>query len=260
MIVLEHPKKQRIKVAVFDFDGTLSTLRCGWESVMEPLMLECICEGTPDEESRGLVKEYISSSTGIQTILQMKALCEMVRERGRTPLSPWEYKAEYNRRLMKNVTKRREDALSGNGEKYLIKGCQKFLERLKSNNVRIFAASGTDDADVKLEAKALGLFDYFDEIAGAMPMSEDCSKEATLRRLMEESGNDGLLVVGDGPVEIRLGRSVGASTLGIVGREAELCGYDPVKVKRLTDAGAHVLCDCFQNADEIFSEIEGGIR
>ena len=38
-----HPErmpKGKIKAAIFDFDGTCSTLRCGWERVMEPLMLE----------------------------------------------------------------------------------------------------------------------------------------------------------------------------------------------------------------------------
>ena len=28
-----------VKVAIFDFDGTISTLRCGWEQVMEEIML-----------------------------------------------------------------------------------------------------------------------------------------------------------------------------------------------------------------------------
>lgn len=35
----ERPK---LKVTLFDFDGTISTLRCGWEDIMEPLMLEII--------------------------------------------------------------------------------------------------------------------------------------------------------------------------------------------------------------------------
>lgn len=39
--LIKH-EKTTIKAAVFDFDGTISTLRCGWEEVMEPLMLECI--------------------------------------------------------------------------------------------------------------------------------------------------------------------------------------------------------------------------
>ena len=256
MIILENAKKRKISAAVFDFDGTLSTLRCGWEHVMEPLMLEVIYGDNPTEEEVRTVREYISASTGIQTILQMKWICEMVEKRGGSPLSAWDYKAEYNRRLMENVLKRREEAKLS-PEKFLMKGGPEFLMRLKERGVKIYAASGTDDADVKLEAEALGIAKYFDEIAGALPFSEDCSKEATLKRLIGEGGSDGLIVVGDGPVEIRLGREAGATTVGIVGKESELSGYDDVKIKRLTAAGAHILCDCFEEADKIFEFIEG---
>ena len=40
-----HPEKRpggKIRAAIFDFDGTFSTLRHGWERVMGPLMLEMI--------------------------------------------------------------------------------------------------------------------------------------------------------------------------------------------------------------------------
>ena len=258
MIHLDSFLPQPIKVAVFDFDGTLSTLRCGWERVMEPMMLEFIAGEHPDEATVREVREYISASTGIQTILQMKHLCEMVASHGGKPLSPWEYKAEYNRRLMENVSLRRREASEGKREAYLMVGAEDFLRALKARGVRMFAASGTDDADVKEEARTLGLFGYFDEIAGAMPMSEGCSKEATLRRLIEEGGSEGLLVVGDGPVEIRLGRQVGAVTLGGVGNEETRRGVDPIKVDRLTAAGAHLLIDCFADPERILYAIEKG--
>ena len=78
MIILEDCKKTKIKTAVFDFDGTISTLRSGWESVMEPLMTEVLFGDNPTEAEITMVKEYISASTGIQTILQMKWICEIV--------------------------------------------------------------------------------------------------------------------------------------------------------------------------------------
>ena len=83
--------KSTIKAAVFDFDGTISTLRRGWEEVMEPLMLECISGGknVSDELARE-VRDYIDRSTGIQTILQMKWLSgRVVRENPGAPSDPW---------------------------------------------------------------------------------------------------------------------------------------------------------------------------
>ncbi len=257
MIVLENCNKQKITAAVFDFDGTLSTLRCGWEQVMEPLMVDLLYGGTCTEAQRAEIKAYISASTGIQTILQMKWIGEQLTKMGKEAASPWEYKAEYNRRLMEQVEKRRQYAAAGHEDAFLMKGGKAFLEALKAQGVKIYAASGTDDADVKKEAEILGIAHLFDEIAGAKPFSEDCSKEATLKRLIGNGADGGLLVVGDGPVEIRLGREFGAATVGIAGRESELCGFDEVKCERLRKAGAHVLCDCFENADEIFAFLEG---
>ena len=257
MIVLEECRKTKIKSAVFDFDGTVSTLRSGWETVMEPLMLEILYGDSPKREETKRVKDYISASTGIQTILQMKWICEELTRMGKTPKSPWDYKAEYNERLMQTVRERRARAEGGYADEYLMKGAREFLLELKRRGVKIYAASGTDDADVKEEARILGLYDLFDGVEGAKPRSEDCSKEATLRRLIAEGGTDGLIVVGDGPVEIRLGREAGAATVGIAGREADRCGFDEVKCERLKKAGAHMLCDSFENINEIFEFLEG---
>ena len=72
--LIKH-EKTTIKAAVFDFDGTIPTLRCGWEEVMEPLMLECISgEKKASDELVREVRDYIDRSAGIQTILQMKWL------------------------------------------------------------------------------------------------------------------------------------------------------------------------------------------
>ena len=131
MIVLEECKKTRIKTAVFDFDGTISTLRCGWENVMEPLMTEILYGSTQTAEQIGVVRDYISASTGIQTILQMKWICEQLTAMGREPLSPWDYKEEYNRRLLQMVEVRRAHAASGAAKEYLMKGSREFLLRLK---------------------------------------------------------------------------------------------------------------------------------
>ena len=42
--------RKPVRAVLFDFDGTISTLRCGWEAVMKPLMLEMISGGKPFDE------------------------------------------------------------------------------------------------------------------------------------------------------------------------------------------------------------------
>lgn len=257
MIVLENHTKKTIKAAVFDFDGTISTIRCGWEEVMEPLMLSYLSVKTGEtEELRKTVRDYIDKSTGIQTILQMKWLAEQaVLADPDASNDPWSYKSEYNKLLMQKIESRIRDAEAGNKESYLIYGSVCFLSRLHDMGIRMFAASGTDVADVRHESAALGVDHFFDRIEGAMPMSESCSKEATLRSLISESGfaPENIIVIGDGPVEIKLGREFGTLTLGIASDEQKRIGYNERKIERLKAAKAHAITDSFAAADEILA-------
>ncbi|MBQ8509825.1 MAG: HAD family hydrolase [Clostridia bacterium] len=257
MIILhEHKKLPHIDAAVFDFDGTLSELRTGWESVMEPLMVECI-PGDRDEIT-ARVRAYIDESTGIQTIHQMRWLSDQVAKSGGKALDPWDYKTEYNRRLMVEVGRRRQSIADGRASRgdYLVPGAEEFLAELCAGGTSLYAASGTDDADVKAEAAILGLDRYFAEIAGAPAGSDRCSKEAVLERLMTANRGANLLVVGDGRVEIALGRDAGALTLGICyGKNLNADGLEADKARRLTGAGAHALVYDFTNLKEILTWI-----
>jgi len=238
---------QKVEAIVLDFDGTISTLRHGWEQVMEPMMVEMICGKTePTEELRREVAAYIDESTGIQTIHQMKWLAKTACEKGLNPEAvedPWFYKAEYNRRLMEQV-QQRLDRLEGGidkPEQYLMKGSMEFLKTLYDQGVKLYVASGTDHADVVREATALGVAKYFTTISGAQPGSEGCSKEAIIESLLKGLPGDRLAVIGDGKVEIRLGREAGARTVGVASDEDKLCGINPVKKQRLENAGADML-------------------
>jgi phosphoglycolate phosphatase-like HAD superfamily hydrolase len=251
----------KLKVALFDFDGTLSTLRYGWESIMEPMMLEMISGPFPaDPELLAIVREYIDQSTGIQTIFQMQWLADMVKKLGRNPdLSddPWWFKAEYLRRLREPVNKRIRSIQSGQKipEDYLISGSRTFLEALSCSGMSLYVASGTDHAAVVREVDLLGLKHFFSEIVGAPQGKMDCSKESLLRKLISERHLEGseIVVIGDGKVEIALGREVGALTLGVASDEAELSGMNPVKRGRLIQAKAHAIVGDFGQLDQITS-------
>jgi len=255
----EFTSRPAVQAVLFDFDGTISTLRCGWEAVMKPLMLEMISGGKGyDEALEKEVDDYINESTGIQTIHQMKWLAETVHERGNNPgapTDPWWYKGEYNRRLMENVGKRVEALKDGSAAKetYLIEGSEAFLKTLCEKGVKLFVASGTDHPDVVNEATALGLAQYFTEIAGAPLGSENCSKEKVIADLIEKEGLNGdqFAVIGDGKVEIRLGNEAGARTIGLASDEENLHGVNPVKRERLIKAGADVICGDFNELTEI---------
>ncbi|MBQ6466891.1 MAG: HAD family hydrolase [Clostridia bacterium] len=246
----------KIKAAVFDFDGTISTLRCGWEKVMGPMMLEYLSPGKePDKALIDEVSRYIDESTGIQTVYQMQWLSEKAEKLTGVFHDAWYYKDEYNRRLMESVEIKKEAIEKGKSDpsEYTIAGAVDFLKELKNKGIALYLASGTDHCDVKLEAELLGVAGFFDEICGAPERKALCSKEAVLKKLFSEKHFSGreLLVIGDGKVEIALGKQYGAFALGAATDEEKRCGVNPVKRNRLIIAGADVITGDFSDTNRI---------
>jgi len=241
-----------IKIAVFDFDGTISTLRFGWEDVMRPMMLEFISGGSDfGDELIKKVDSYIDESTGIQTVYQMMWLRDEVEKAGfgKSERDEWWYKREYNRRLMEQVQTKISLLESGkaNAGDYIIAGAKEFLSELKNNGTVLYLASGTDHKDMSREAELLGVYDMFSEVRGAPENAAACSKEAVLGKLFEEMNvsPENVLVVGDGKVEIALGAKYGAITLGAATNERARHGLNETKRRRLIAAGADMITGDF---------------
>jgi phosphoglycolate phosphatase-like HAD superfamily hydrolase len=237
--------------AIFDFDGTISVIREGWERVMVSMMVEMIA-GDAASAVRREVEQYVDESTGLQTILQMDWLVEAVeRHRGaEKALSAAEYKAIYNTRLLGAIRERltRLDGGRIRREELMIVGAGAFLQALTHRGLTLYVASGTDVEDVRREASALGVAEHFQGgIFGAVGASRACSKAAVIHDILDAHRLEGpeLLVVGDGPVEIREGKAQGAITVGVACDEVRRRGPDPRKRERLVAAGADILIPDF---------------
>lgn len=257
VILKEHERIGKPDFVLFDFDGTISKLRSGWDVLMKQYMIECIPDKTPEIYTR--VEQYIDESAGIQTVHQMKWLSDQVRQSGGKIMDPWDYKKEFTDLLMQSVKVRKDEIQKdrASAKRYLVHGSLDFLEALKERGIPMFLASGTDDEDTRTEAACLGVADYFEEIAGAAPHVDRCSKEATLRKLARPGKK--MLIVGDGKVEISLGCEWGAVTLGVASWDQyenfSSEETNPVKARRLIAAGATALVADFREFDKILSWI-----
>ena len=224
---------------------------------MEPMMAEMIDPSGTDGALREEVRRYVDESTGIQTVFQMQWLEERVRSYGKNPAvhDAWWYKDEYNRRLMERVEGRVRSLEAGEKtpEDYTIAGSRAFLEMLRSEGVTLSVASGTDHADVVREVEALGFTPFFRRIAGAPWRKAACSKEAVIRQLLDEGtvAPESLLLVGDGKVEIRLGKEAGAFALGVASDERARRGVNDRKKRRLENAGADAIIGDFTDLPAI---------
>jgi len=259
---------REFKFALFDFDGTLSLIREGWQQIMIPYFCEEVTN-TPmgkDEDPEAIkacVTEFVDMLTGKQTIYQCMALADEVKKRGGTPLDPLDYKNEYLRRLMEKIKDRREGLANGtiDRETLLVRGSVPLLEALKREGVTLYLASGTDQPQVREEAALLGLDQYFDgNIYGALDEHlTSCTKELVIKRLLAENGLDGteLLSFGDGFVEIELVSNLGGYPIAVATDESRKFGIDTWKRDRLVKAGAGAVIPDFECAERVVSYILG---
>ena len=260
--LIHEIERGKIQHVLFDFDGTISRLREGWQRIMAPVCVEMICGDTqPTREIIEEVDRMIDETTGIQTIFQMQRLEQMVRAHGLVPednvRTPLEYKQVYNDRLMEPVNARIAQIQAGekNVEDFLIRGALEFLERLSEKEVVLYVFSGTDRDDVRNEARCLGVDHYFKEIWGALPSVEEYSKEKVIRDIIAEHQLRGpqVLAIGDGLVELRNVKDAGGIALGVCSDEKRGTGWDESKRPRLLRAGADMLIPDFGESDALIN-------
>ncbi|MCX7671641.1 MAG: HAD family hydrolase [Anaerolineae bacterium] len=260
MIEIIHPDivRGRIRHALFDFDGTLSLIREGWQGVMIPLMVEWLLE-TPNHESEAeltaLVTDFVTRLTGKQTIYQMIQLAEEVAKRGGTPLDPLAYKYIYLDRLWARICHRVEALKAGRvpPDEMMVPGGRAMLQALVSRGVRCYLASGTDEPYVLDEAAALGISAYFVGIYGARDDYKSFSKKILIDRIIAENHLSGpeFVAFGDGFVEIEDAKRVGGIAVGVASDEVRRTGIDEWKRNRLIQAGADLIVPDFREYEEL---------
>lgn len=255
------PDAVHVQHAIFDHDGTLSTLREGWDQIMEAMMLRTVLGTHYESVAASLyhkvtegVREFIDKTTGVQTLVQMQGLARIVRQFGFVPedqiLDEHGYKCIYNEELLRVVHERIRKLERGelNAEDFQIKDAGRLLEHLHVRGVKLYLASGTDEADVRSEAEALGYAHLFEgRIFGAVGDIKVEAKKVVLERIIREHDLAGheFVTFGDGPVEIRETRKRGGICVGVASDEVRRFGLNVSKRARLIRAGAQLIVPDF---------------
>ena len=252
-----RPPGGGFRSALFDFDGTISLLREGWQQVMVPYFVETLSNAAPGGDRREIidtVTDFVDRLTGKQTIYQCAALADEIRRRGGVPEEPGAYKAEYLRRLMLRISGRHASIKNKTAEpaEFLVAGSVEFLILLKKAGIKAYLASGTDEADVLAEAGLLGIGGFFDGgIFGARDEIKGDAKEGVIRGILRDGkiGGESLVSFGDGFVEIQLTKEAGGYAVAVATDEKKRSGVDEWKRKRLLSAGADAVVADFSNAE-----------
>jgi rfaE bifunctional protein kinase chain/domain len=271
-VIGELPTDLQIQHCIFDHDGTLSTLREGWEKIMEPMMVQAILGpgyGDVDPARVGRiaadVHAFIDRSTGIQTLVQMKGLVGLVRQSGFVPeneiLDEHGYKHIFNEQLLKMMETRMYKLKSGelSPADFQIKNAMTLLRELHRRGIKLYLTSGTDQADVIAEARAMGYADLFEgRIFGAVGVITVEAKKLVVDRIIRENDLSGrqFATFGDGPVEMRETRKSGGLAVGVASDEVRRFGRNIVKRSRLIKAGANLIVPDFSQLSALLKAMQ----
>ncbi len=251
------------RVALFDFDGTLSLVRSGWMDVMVPMMVEILADlktGETDADLKTVVEDFVWRLTGKETIYQMIEFAQNVEKRGGKALDPLEYKKMYLDLLWERIRGRVEELKSGQAspEKYMVPGTRALLESLKERGLKMYLASGTDEVYMKEEARLIDVAKYFDGgVYGALDDYKSFSKKILVQRILASTDVRGEEIIGfgDGYVEIEEVKLVGGLAVGVASTEPECMVVDEWKRQRLIGVGADYIVPNYLCHDELLGAL-----
>lgn len=255
----------RLSHVLFDFDGTVSLIREGWQQIMLAMMLEFLLATPAAEDEATLsqaITDLVAHSTGRPTIDQMVYLAAEVAQRGGPAQDPQVYKCLYLERLSARVHQRLADLRRGRLEpaELTVPGVIELLAALRRRGVTCHLASGTEQENVIEEVTALGLADYFeDRIYGPQDDGPAFSKKMVIHKILHDYGLSGcaLVSIGDGKVEIEYTAEAGGIGVGVASNEVERQGINELKRQQLIQAGANIIVPDFRDGEALLGYLMG---
>jgi len=239
------------RVAVIDFDGTLSLIRSGWVEIMVDLMVDVLqpLPGTTesDAELTAYVTDFVLNLNGRPTIHQMDFFVREAVRRGGQPEPPEVYKRQFLNALFVKSERRIAALKTGEvtSDDLLVHGTRAMLDDLQARGVRLTLASGTAVKHVRHEAQLLGIDHYFEgRLFGPGDDPREFSKLAVMQQTLTDAGagGDELLGLGDGFVEIENIKQLGGVAVGVASDEEHRSGrVEEWKRTRLIRAGADAI-------------------
>lgn len=265
-IVNPAVRRGLFRVALFDFDGTLSLIREGWPQIMVGRMLHHLRQQQlihePEAECAAHLERFILALNGHPTLKQMERLAEEIHRRGGTPANPEVYLDDYLEALMAMVQQRWEKLTTGAASPadWVVPAAHQVLRHLQQRRVELYVASGTDMTHVRHEVELLQLAPYVGgRVFAPAHNNPSFRKRDVIRRAMDEQNIPGaeLIGFGDGVVETHEVKRVGGVAVGVASQPAGVRGVNPVKRETLIAAGADIIIPDYQQAEALLAWLWG---
>lgn len=259
-LVNPHVRRGPFRVAVFDFDGTVSLVREGWAKVMADMGVELLADSSQADR---LELEMLKLS-GKPSIFQMRKLAEEAAAAGKPAPHPDELLQEFNRRLTAITADRKRRLADGTDPPaaWAVPGTHEALTSLRDREVLLVLASGTPIEFVREEAELLNLTRFFgDRFYAPDGHSPHFNKRDVIEGLIHELGVPGERVIGfgDGYAETVEIKRAGGVAVGVASQVAGDPGVNSLKRGMLIELGADVIVPHYEPAGELAAWLFGGV-
>ncbi len=245
--IAKKPQISQVKCVVLDYDGTLTTLRKGWDKILSKYARQKINPGSsktiPELEKR--IRHLTDHAGGTTPKQLMSRLLKLIEDFGFVPKkdikSIDDYALEYSVIFQSAIDKRLEN-FHEHSESYVIHGVRPMLNFLRSQQTLNYVVTGSATNAVSNELVKLEMENHFIDVYGASLETVGNLKEDAIKEIMarHKLANSEILIIGDGSTEMRAAKRLELPTIGIASDEHKggLCRY---KREMLLDLGAHII-------------------
>lgn len=252
------------RVAVLDFDGTLSLIREGWSRIMAEVGRDVLLKQNRnvDESILKRFEDQMLRLSGRPSLVQMQKLAEELLALGAKPPSPELLHDDFLRRLFSQIEGRKRDLANGTvlPESWTVPGTHDLLNELQKRNAVLYLVSGTDLAAVREEAALLKLTEYFgDRVFAPSDLTPHFHKRDALAQILRacQIQPHELIGFGDGFSETVEVKKIGGCVVGVASVEVGKTGPNRHKTELLTEWGADIIVPDYRNAKSIVAQLWG---
>ncbi len=167
-MIEEYISENKISVAIFDMDGTLTDSNQAWSQGIISVLNRHSIDYTRDDWK------------DMMTIPTIQA-AQHLRDAGRLPITAEDFTDEVTdevRRLYRE-------------EVELKPGSAELVKRLSQMDLRLYIASSTDRREIELVLGEFGLLDYFDEVYPVAEFGTSKRERRAFDMILEKAGSDG---------------------------------------------------------------------
>ena len=255
--IINKPQITSLKCIVLDYDGTLTTLRKGWDVILTDYTLsKANPENLYHPEIESKIKAFTDHAGGTTPKQLMSRLVALIEDLGMVDKSDIEsvdfYAREYAAHFTEKINARLKD-FSENREEFLIRNVREMLDFIKNKKTVNYVVTGSCEIAVSSELKQLEMFGLFEKVYGASLEMEGNLKLDAMNEILEKHRLDTseVLVVGDGSTEMRAAKELGLPALGIASNE-HTGGLCDIKREMLAETGAHAIVSDYSNFEEVW--------